>query len=230
MSTRFLLVPLVVGTIVWAGCDEKGNPLLFDLPLVTSVVLTPETRTAFVGEDIQFTALLNAQGNVPNTTFTWSSSNPSVATVDGTGKATARAAGTTIIAARSNFDTSKQDTSELTVIVPIPIVFNITATKTVDTGCNFSPSFTGQLEATANSDGSNLRIQVTERLSRLYFGVLMPSGTFTSSGSGNLDGFQYTGTIAGTATANTVQGTETMNFTTGCPGKQVVYQFSGSRQ
>lgn len=230
MNTRVLLVPLMCSVVLGAGCDEKGNPLLFDLPnTVTGVAVTPDTRTAFVGEVVQFTATVNVQGNVPDRSVTWNSSVPSVASVDATGRVTMLAPGVTHIAARANADTSKQDSSELTVVTPVPIIFNISATKTIDTGCNFSASFTGKLEAMGSSDGMNLTIRMIERLTRTYQGAVNATGAFSASGSGNLDGFLYSGTIAGLATATTVQGTETLNFTTGCPGRQVVYEFSGSR-
>ena len=67
-----------------------------------------------------------------------------------------------------------------------------------------------------------------ERLTRIYLGTLQQSGTFEGTGNGNLDGFIYSGTISGQATTTTVQGTETLNFTSGCPGRQVVYQFTGT--
>jgi hypothetical protein len=55
--------------------------------------------------------------------------------------------------------------------------------------------------------------------------------SYNGTGIGNLDGFIYNGTIAGqVGTGGTsVTGTETMNFTAGCPGKQVVYQFTGNK-
>jgi hypothetical protein len=228
MKTRLALVPLLWTAILCGGCVTKG-----DSPVepsgITSVDVTPGNRTAFVGEVIQYTATVVVQGNPPDQTVTWTSSNPSVATVDATGRVTTLAVGQTTIGARARADSSKAAAVTLTVIAQVPIVFNISATKTTDTGCNFAASFMGMLEALANSDGSNLAIRMIERLTRMYNGALNANGTFSATGSGNLEGFQYAGTIAGLATPTTIQGTETLNFTTGCPGGQVVYQFTGTR-
>ena len=107
--------------------------------------------------------------------------------------------------------------------------FNITATKSADTGCSFNNTFTGQLQVSGNADGSALTARLIERLVRTYAGTMQTSGSFTGSGSGNLDGFIYSGTMTGQVTGSLIQGTETLNFTSGCPGRQVVYQFTGNR-
>lgn len=68
--------------------------------------------------------------------------------------------------------------------------FNITANKVTDTGCNFLPSFTGQLQLSGNTvGGNNLTARMVERLTRLYAGTVQFDGSFSGSGSGNLDGF-----------------------------------------
>ena len=109
--------------------------------------------------------------------------------------------------------------------------FNISASKTSDTGCNFSQTFTGQFQVTANKDGSGGVFTLKERLTRVYSGTVATNATYSGVGSGNLDGFAYTGTITGQIGSNgsTVSGTETLNFTAGCPGKTVIYQFTGSK-
>jgi hypothetical protein len=227
MNTRFAWVPVFCMVVLWTGCTSKV-PSPVEPDVVTDVAITPDRPTIFVGEQLQFTATVTGQGANVDRSVTWTSSNTSVATVDANGKVTAHSVGKTDIVARSKANTEEAATTTLTVIIPVPVVFNITATKTIDTGCNFTSSFVGKLEATvASSTGAGLFVRMIERLTREYMGMLNATGAFNATGSGNLDGFQYSGTVAGMATATTIQGTETLNFTTGCAGKQVVYQFTG---
>jgi hypothetical protein len=107
--------------------------------------------------------------------------------------------------------------------------FNMSATKTSDSGCNFNQSFTGQAQISGNTDGSRIAVTVMERLSRAYSGSMQSNGTFSASGSGNLDGYAYSGQISGQVSGNSVQATEVLYFSSGCPGKQVVYRISGSK-
>jgi hypothetical protein len=107
--------------------------------------------------------------------------------------------------------------------------FNILANKTMDTGCNFNQSFTGQINLSGNNDGSAATFRMIERLIRTYNGAMRADGTFSGTGSGNLDGFGYTGQINGQVTNNNVVGGEIMTFNSGCPGAQVYYAFSGTR-
>jgi hypothetical protein len=59
--------------------------------------------------------------------------------------------------------------------------------------------------------------------------ILAETHEYSSAGTGNLDGFQYNGTMTGTATPTSINGTETMVFTTGCPGRVVAYTFRGTK-
>jgi hypothetical protein len=107
--------------------------------------------------------------------------------------------------------------------------FNMSAMKTADTGCNFSQGFTGQIQIAGSSDGSRIEIILVEQLTRSYMGSMQSNGTFSASGSGSLDGFAYTGQISGQVSGNSIQANELMNFSSGCPGKQVAYRLSGSK-
>jgi hypothetical protein len=107
--------------------------------------------------------------------------------------------------------------------------FNMSATKTSDSGCNFNQVFTGQVQISGNTDGSRVVVSVMERLSRTYSGSMQSNGMFSASGSGNLDGYAYSGQISGQVSGNSVQATEVLYFSSGCPGKQVVYRISGSK-
>lgn len=71
-------------------------------PQVASVIVTPDASTIqFLGSTTQFTARAEDSGGntVDGVTFTWESSNTTVATVDASGRATALAAGSAMITA-----------------------------------------------------------------------------------------------------------------------------------
>lgn len=72
-------------------------------PAVARVIVSPGFASVLVGEDQQFEATLeDANGNVlTGRAITWSSSDPSVATVDGTGLATGESTGSTSIRAEA---------------------------------------------------------------------------------------------------------------------------------
>jgi hypothetical protein len=106
-------------------------------------------------------------------------------------------------------------------------VFNIAATKSVDTGCNFSPSFTGQ--AAVQTNGSTVTITIKERQNRTYTGTIQSNGNFSASGNGSWGYHAYQGQIQGQINGNSISGTESMNFTMGCPDRQVAYRFTGNR-
>ena len=73
-------------------------------PGIVTVVVTPPAPMVAVGDVQQFTAVaLNAQGSVvPGVAFQWTSSSSSVASVDGTGMATANSGGVATITATAN--------------------------------------------------------------------------------------------------------------------------------
>jgi len=89
---------LLVGlALTLAGCTNN---------LVDSIVIVPTTQSLAVGQTVQFSATgLQSHGTHPSSSsnvtsqVTWSSSAPSVATINASGLATAVAAGTTTISA-----------------------------------------------------------------------------------------------------------------------------------
>lgn len=112
-------------------------------------------------------------------------------------------------------------------------LFNITATKIIDTGCNFSPSFSGQTELSVSSDGSRVVARMIERLTRPYTGTIDSNGSIKTSGSGNIGARQYVGTLDGRRIGNSFSGVETLNLSTGCANGgqgQVAYQVIGTIQ
>ncbi|GEM_PF-6496672 len=83
---------------------------------VTGVTLNKESTTLTVGAEETLTATVAPEG-ATNKTVTWSSSDPSVATVDENGKVTAVSAGTATITATATNGT--EDAAEVTVIDPV---------------------------------------------------------------------------------------------------------------
>jgi len=93
----------VTVTATGTGAQGKATVIVTVIPLpsvLTSVAVTPATAATYVGSTQSFTATAYDQyGNIfPGVAFTWSSSNPSAATVSPTtGLATGVAAGGTTI-------------------------------------------------------------------------------------------------------------------------------------
>ena len=83
---------------------------------VTGVTVTPTTASVAVGGTQQLTAVV-APENATNPTVTWSSSDETIATVDGNGLVTAVAAGTATITAAAGDQTAA---CEVTVTEPEP--------------------------------------------------------------------------------------------------------------
>ena len=86
------------------GSGDRGTPRARNDGYVTSgvvtVVVTPASASIAVGATRQFAAAAtDASGAAVATTFTWTSSNPAVATVSATGLATGVSAGTATITA-----------------------------------------------------------------------------------------------------------------------------------
>jgi uncharacterized protein YjdB len=204
-------------------------------PQAKSLSVTPAIATLTVGGTQALTAQVTGDADVDQS-VTWSSNNTQVATVDASGKVTAVATGTAVITATSKATPSVAGTATISVVggvdlTPLFGTFNVNATKTTDTGCSFAQTFTGQTTVSANKDGSAATIRMIEKLTREYSGTVATSGAYTGAGTGNLSGFTYSGTITGNigGGGTTITGTETLNFTSGCPGKMVIYQFSGTK-
>ena len=112
-GTGFLALTALVLSLL--GCGD-GTPS--DLPpQPTSVSVSPPTLTLVTGEEEALTArVLDQNGNaMTGVAITWSSSQPAVAVVDGSGLVTAVGAGAATITATAG---SAQGTSEVAVVSP----------------------------------------------------------------------------------------------------------------
>ncbi|MBC7894450.1 MAG: Ig-like domain-containing protein [Cytophagaceae bacterium] len=112
--------------------NMRSNDVVFVITdVVNSVRLTPsQTPPMRVGNTLQVTAAaLNNQTQViPGKTFTWTSSNPSVATVSGSGLVTAVAPGTVSITAET-----EGKTASLNIPVTLVPIGTVTLVPSLDT-------------------------------------------------------------------------------------------------
>ncbi len=93
-------------------------------PTVNSVTVSPASATLDPNDTQQLTATVDATPASADKSVTWSSSDPSVATVSESGLVTAVAQGTATITATSNLDNTKSGTCSVTVnapAAPIPV-------------------------------------------------------------------------------------------------------------
>ena len=93
-------------------------------PTVNSVTVSPASATLDPNGTQQLTATVDATPASADKSVTWSSNNPSVATVSESGLVTAVAQGTATITATSNLDNTKSGTCNITVnapAAPIPV-------------------------------------------------------------------------------------------------------------
>ena len=101
------------------GVPGTAELTVTEPPLVVArIAVNPPAPLIEKGDTQQFTAIARTADNriVPDVTFMWSSSNPSVATVDASGLATAVGAGTAIIEASAE---GISDTATLMVTEPL---------------------------------------------------------------------------------------------------------------
>jgi len=114
---RFALTALLVGAggllAVSCGGDGATDPEPPPGESVASVSVSPQEDSIGIGETAEFSASAqDADGGAVDANFSWSSTNTSVATVDGQGTATGEAAGSAEIVASAE---GVADSAELTV-------------------------------------------------------------------------------------------------------------------
>ena len=100
---------------------ESSTPVT---PTVSSVTINPSSATLNPNDTKQLSVTVDATPASADKSVTWTSSNPSVATVSESGLVTAVAQGTATITATSNLDNTKSGTCSVTVnapAAPIPV-------------------------------------------------------------------------------------------------------------
>ena len=144
VSASGLVTGVAVGSAtITATCEgQSGTSAITVNPIpVASVAVSPASAAVGVGATVQLTATpLDANGNpLTGRSVTWTSSAPSVATVDGTGLVTGVATGPATITGASE---GKSGSSAITVSVPVATVTVSPPSATVSIGT------TAQLTAT----------------------------------------------------------------------------------
>lgn len=152
------------------------------------VAVTPRTLTLNPGATRTLGVTVQADPGT-NTALTWRSGNPQIATVDGAGRVTALAAGTTIIQALAVADTTRRSQATVTVV---PAVFNVSLTPTT---LLLAPTETRQLAATVTGD-PGISTGVIWRTSNAAVATVSPSGLAV-------------GVVAGTATITAISEQDT---------------------
>lgn len=103
------ILALVLGLAVLGGaaCESKTDVQVPPTPVVVTLNIAPDPVPALtVGQTVQLVAVVTGSSNQ---SATWTSSNTTVATVDGTGKVEAKAAGVAVISAVSAADANARD-------------------------------------------------------------------------------------------------------------------------
>lgn len=113
------------GTAAEEYAKENGFKFIaLDVSKPTSVSLNKTSLTLDVGKSYTLTKTVSPSNAV--TSYTWSSSNTSVATVDGNGKVTAKSSGTATITVKTS--NGKTATCKVTVNLPAPQITGLTNT------------------------------------------------------------------------------------------------------
>jgi uncharacterized protein YjdB len=176
-----------------AGAKSGSASITVGPVPVASVTVAPATATAFEGDTVRFVATLKAADGTVLTgrTVSWSTSNGNVATVDGTGLATAQhVAGTATITA-----TAGGQSGSATLQVDVQPVASVTVKPS---SVNMKPGDTVQLTAELRAaDGTILTGRtVTWDTSAVLIALVNQNGAVLALLKGNA-------TISATAEGNT---------------------------
>ena len=209
------LYPAVSGnTIVWQrGRGPNSNLYIFvyqpEAPVervVTNIDVTPPTATLNVGETEPFSALARDQFGLKlsGVTFTWTSDNATVGTIDDTGRFTAKAAGSATVTATAG---NVSGTATVTVNAGEPggpVATEITITPLTPT---VTVNSTVAFEATVRDQFGNVMtgVDVAWDSGNATVGTIDASGLFTARAAG---------TAIVTATAGTISAGATVTVTT----------------
>jgi hypothetical protein len=112
LSKPFCALMFAMAVASFASCEKENEPVIEPVK-VTAVKLNETALDLLVGEVIQLTATVYPY-DADDKSVTWSSSKPSVATVDNNGNVTAKAVGEAIITVTTN-NGGKTETCEFSV-------------------------------------------------------------------------------------------------------------------
>lgn len=208
------------GTNISASCNVT---VLKNEILITSLTLSDTSAELNEGETLQITATI-APENADNKELAWTSSNPSVATVNSTGLVTAKTEGTATIRAITTDGSGLSATCDITVIHQVVPVSNIAINPT---NADLFEGETIQLSAVVTPENADDK-SVTWNSSDATIASVDQTGLVTALGIGST-------TI--TATANdgsNVYGTCTITITVdgimqikATDGSQLYYSIDG---
>ncbi|MFY9937456.1 MAG: Ig-like domain-containing protein [Silvibacterium sp.] len=232
MFYRRLPVLMFIGLVLLIiGCSTSS---------VTAIQVSPTTATAAVGQTAQFTATATyTQGTHPGSSqnatdsATWSSSNPSVATINSSGMATAVAAGTTVITATINgYPGIVSATAEFTVtgsaggvtgvsIVSISVIPGSQSVSSPNQTSQFIAIGTTSAGATVDLTGqvawssSSTQIATIGATSGLATAVGQGTATITALYTNSTGGTAATGTATFTVVGGTTEQFTAVSITPG---------------
>jgi uncharacterized protein YjdB len=173
------------------GCGGGGDgPGIVNAPVVLSVTVPPPgVSTLDIGVSVQLTAVVDVQ-NGASQSVVWSSSSPTTATVDQSGRVTGVAGGPVTITATSTANPSKKGSASITVNPArvADVTLNGAPTRTVRVGQNFAVVATvatvGTLARTvtfSSSDPSKATVSSTDGLTATVQGVSVGPATITAT-------------------------------------------------
>ena len=152
------------------ACGDKVNVVQPGVDsTVTGVTVSPPSANLNVGDKVTFTAVVTGGAGLTNRGVTWSSSTPTVASVDATtGVVTAVAGGTTSIIATSSANSQIKGAAAVTVAAAVqPTVtigqINQTIPGTGSVPATLSNVF-GQLDVTVNVDAGTQKLSEVQLL------------------------------------------------------------------
>lgn len=164
---------------------------------VDGVDISPDEATIPVGGSQQFAAAAVGGGvTLPNRAITWSTVDPLVATVDGTGLVTAVAAGQTAVLASHSFD-NQEVVGAATVTVDIPVVSILVTPAEPTVNVGFSVQLTAQ---TLGPGGEDLMRNVQWSSSDEAIAQVDPAGVVNGLSAGSVTITAMSGGVSGTAT------------------------------
>ena len=162
------------------GSNLSASCIVTVEQLVTSIEFSEQNKILNVGESFMLSPTILPE-NASNKSVTWSSSNPTVASVDSLGNVTALKRGTTTITATTNDGSNLSASCVVTVVQP---VMGITLNENSHTlKYNGQDNFSFKLVATTTPSNANNHAVVWSS-SNNNVATVASDGTVTSTGKG----------------------------------------------